>query len=269
MVPQAVDTSMKDFPVRNIFLPAALAASAVFSAFTLPTALKQSINHAVDLPLLDQQSQMRLDRVHKDIAIPYIGTVIVLSAGSGIATAELIRKWRSARQAAAQKVTLASAETDVSSDVVAEVDSQPTTLPLTDLDLVWPTSDSPEATAPIDKTALTYDFPGHLAEAAWPKEIASKTPTSGPESAADYTVVIFPGQYQRCRIQVPHLQEQLYAIEFDGRFYSLLSAGVSKEQAVAAITQLNQAERPAILTQMNQGYAVWVLEPQAQLVSVA
>lgn len=81
--------------------------------------------------------------------------------------------------------------------------------------------------------------------------------------------MIFPGQYQRCRIQIPGLPEHQYAIEFDHRFYSLLSSGVSKEQALVAVKQLSQEQRAAILTCMNQGYAVWVLEPDAQLISVA
>ena len=256
---------MKDFPVRNIFLPAALAASAVFSALTLPTALRQPTNHAVDLPLIDQNSQIRLSEVHKDIAIPYLGTVIVLSAGSGIATAELIRKWRSIYQATTEKTPLTSTETGLSSHIDTQDSPQLKMLPLTDLELAWPTSEDSAAASSPEEAASTYRFPEQVTEATWLENTMAETP----ELVDDYTVVIFPGQYQRCRIQVPHLQEQLYAIEFDNRFYSLLSAGISKEQAIAAISQLNQAERPAILTQMNQGYAVWVFEPQAQLLSVA
>ena len=297
---------MKDFPIRNIFLPAALAASAVFSAFTLPTALQRSTTHAVDLPLVTQKSQMGLGQVHKDIAIPYIGTVIVFSAGAGIATAELVRKWRAARLVAAQQAqqeaeyVKAEAEAEAELTTPGETEGQTTIFPLTDADFIWPTSES-EAEMVHQTTAFslvdpdiawpTSEFAEAEAEVAVTAEVAmteqrmanqmlshqvtkstcwAKHSVAEPEELAeDMTVIIFPGQYQRCRIQVPHLREQLYAIEFDERFYSLLTAGISKDQALAAITQLAKEERPAILTQMNEGHAVWVLEPQAKRVRVA
>ncbi|MEO1298816.1 MAG: hypothetical protein AAFW75_24160 [Cyanobacteria bacterium J06636_16] len=272
---------MKDFPIRNIFLPAALAASAVFSAFTLPAALQRSTTHAVDLPIITQKSQMGLGQVHKDVAIPYIGTVIVFSAGAGMATAELIRKWwairsaaaRAAQQEAACTAAYTEADTELAEADLTEAiaplatDVPATALPLADADLIWPTAvaDAAETPSTAEKTA-TYKFPEQLPAAAWAEPAIAQ-----PEAAAavDMTVVIFPGQYERCRIQVPHLREQLYAIEFDEKFYSLLSAGISKEQALAAVTQLAKEERPAILTQMNEGHAVWVLEPQAKRVFAA
>ncbi|MEO0985152.1 MAG: hypothetical protein AAFY20_06340 [Cyanobacteria bacterium J06639_14] len=258
---------MQDFPIRNIFLPAALAASAVFSALTLPTALQRSTTHAVDLPTSSQQSQMDLSRVHKDIAIPYIGTVIVLSAGAGIATAELVRKWHAARKSTAAQTPEADFADSFEDDSVSspEIPSSITSLPLRAPDFAWPTSKNLETASSAAKTWVDYDFPKQFTAATWETPAAVATVAQAP----DMTVVIFPGQYQRCRIQVPSQREQSYAIEFDEKFYSLLSAGVSKEQALAAITQLDQENRPAILTQMNEGYAVWVLEPEAQLISVA
>ncbi len=267
---------MKDFPVRNIFLPAALAASAVFSALTLPTALQRSTTHAVDLPVITQKSQMGLGQVHKDIAIPYIGTVIVFSAGAGIATAELIRKCWAARlaaqaaRAAQETAEYAEAEAE-STEAVAplietETDALTTALPLADPDFAWPTaSDAAVDMTPVAVKAATYEFPHQLPTAVWEEHPAMEPE----ETAADMTVVIFPGQYQRCRIQVPHLREHLYAIEFDEKFYSLLSAGISKDQALAAVAQLEEQEQPAILTQMNEGHAVWVLERQAKRVYAA
>ncbi|MFE4104737.1 hypothetical protein [Almyronema epifaneia] len=231
---------MKDFPIRNIFLPAVLVAGSVFSALTLPAVLKQTANDSISqLPVFNQAAAMSLGQVHKDVAIPYIGSVIVLSAGAGIATAELARKRQVARQKAAAAKATQPAAAPAAEPLLAA-------LPLASATFEWPTeapTASPEPVLPS------------LAAAA--------------DSDSSHTVVIFPGQYQRCRIQVPHLQEQLYAIEFDQQFYSLLSAGLSKAQALAAIEQLSQEDRAAILTRMNQGYAVWVQESQAQLVSVA
>ena len=259
---------MKDLPVRNIFLPAALVASSVFSALTLPVALEPSTSHVVNaLPILGQSNQMDLDNVHKDIAIPYIGTVIVLSAGAGILTAELVRKRYGARQKAAEQAALIG---DEGNKTAAGTDPGPVliSLPLANPAFEWPTPASSEAESFSESSLLRDVFPETLTSDARPGPFSAEAPDQL-NQGVDHKVVVFPGQYQRCRIQVPHLQEQNYAIEFDDQFYSLLTASVPKEQALAAIEQLAQEERAAILTRMNQGYAVWVLEPQAKLVSVA
>lgn len=254
---------MQNFPVRNIFLPATLVASAVFAAFTVPAALRQANNGLIStIPVLNRSAFMSPDRIHKDVAIPYIGTAIVLSAGAGIVTAELSRK----RHAASQKTVLQQAEFDSFEDISVAPESA--VFPISNPKFEWPTAETTDIAPSGENGFLDYNFPADMPEATWPEASTAKTPIETAQDA-DYTVVIFPGQYQRCRIQVSHLPEHLYAIEFDERFYSLLSAGIAKEQALAAIKQLNQEDRPAILTQMNQGYAVWVLEPQAQLVAVA
>ncbi|NJL86719.1 MAG: hypothetical protein HC886_13280 [Leptolyngbyaceae cyanobacterium SM1_1_3] len=173
------------------------------------------------------------------MAIPYLGTVIVLSAGAGIVTAELTRKRGAARQKADTLETASATEQQTGSMLSA--------MPVIDPACEWPTTG-------IDETV-------------WPES----QPKAFGEAKADLspTVVVFPGQYQRCRIQVPHLQEQLYAIEFNEQFYRLLSASISKAQALAAVEQMAQEDHAAVLTRMNEGYAVWVLEPQTKLVSVA
>lgn len=254
---------MQTFPVRNIFLPAALVASTVFGALTLPFALKQANHESVKaIPLLNRSALTGLDQIHKDIAIPYIGTAIVFSASAGIVTAELSRK----RQAISRRVVLQQSEFESFEALGAA--SLPAAFPAANPQFEWPASDTAATSMVGKENGLNYSFPTDMPEAVWTGTSTAIAPTeTTPET--DYTVVIFPGQYHRCRIQVSHLPEHLYAIEFDEKFYSLLSAGISKDQALSAIKQLNQEERPAILTQMNQGYAVWVLEPQAQLVSVA
>jgi hypothetical protein len=117
-------------------------------------------------------------------------------------------------------------------------------------------------------------FPTEIPEAAWlsPTTGESTRPRSSADAGfvADDTVTIFPGQYERCRIQVSGLPAQQYAIKFNEQFYSLLCSGISKEDALETVKQLEeQEERTAILTHMNQGYAVWVAEPTADLVEVA
>ncbi|WP_346293767.1 hypothetical protein [Sphaerothrix gracilis] len=241
---------MRDSPVRNIFLPAALVAGSVFSALMLPTILEKSTNSPVkSLPVLSQAAQMNLEQIHKDAAIPYIGTAIVLSAGAGVITAELARKHWTKGQKAAQLATQSTQGQPIPSHTQA-LESGFKSEAIAGQTVTWPSTET-------------------FIE-AWPEILASDEATAAiVEAEASHTVIIFPGQYQRCRVQVPRLPEQLYAIEFDEQFYSLLSAGIPKNEALEAVDQLAQENRAAILTRMNQGYAVWVLEPQAQFVSAA
>lgn len=265
---------MKDFPIRNIFLPATLVGTAIFSAmaFTLPT----FVNHysqkegIAGTSTWGARSPLELTGVHKEVMITYIGTAIVVSASAGLGAAELLRK-RSAQKSQAPSLKSALAElidqhsqqgnTDLEEEFSSLVAQH---LEANDLQGLMPAAANRVATPPTDVT-----FPVEIPEAVW--QAPAQAPPSSPDSAVetDDTVMIFPGQYQRCRIQVPNLSEQQYAIAFDQQFYSLLNSGITKEQALAAVKQLAAAERAAILTPMNQGYAVWVLEPEAELVSVA
>ncbi len=100
---------MSSIPLRNIFFPAVLMSSAVFSALTLPLVLVEPASHsqAIDAQatqnvvatdsssLLAQGFQPILDIFesgNKGLAIRYIGFSIVASVGAGIATAEVMRK---------------------------------------------------------------------------------------------------------------------------------------------------------------------------------
>lgn len=263
---------MKDLPVRNIFIPAALVASSIFSVLTLPVAFKQLNNPTVNkLPIFSQMHQMNVDNVHKDIAIPYIGTVIVLSAGAGIATAELARK-----HYARQEQSAAAAENTSSTGIhyggkPTEISFLLADLPLEDPTLQWPTPSQPHhlsASSPSE-TSLVDDFSKDTMTPETWSDFPASNVIDQPTPELEHKVIVFPGQYQRCRIRVPNHHEQLYAIEFNEQFYSLLNASIPKDQALAAIEQLTQENHAAILTRMNQGYAVWVLEAQATLVSVA
>ncbi|NJL87361.1 MAG: hypothetical protein HC886_17505 [Leptolyngbyaceae cyanobacterium SM1_1_3] len=227
---------MQDFPIRNIFMPAVLVAGSMFSLLTLPALLKQATNNTTEASSPSQAADFELGQSHKDIVIPYIGTAIILSTGVGIGTAELARKRCAARSAQAVQPSSLSKAIASNLETAMQIDIEPAEVNLL----------SPES-------------------AAWP-EAETKFKELRPEQLlskdASCTVVVFPGQYRRCRIQVPPLQTQVYAIEFDQQLYSLLSAGISKTEAIGAIEQLAKTNRAAILTRMNQGYAVWVLEPQ-------
>lgn len=257
---------MQDLPVRNIFLPATLVASAVFIGLTAPAAFLQPSNSAFSrVPLLNQAARIDFDHLHKDIAIPFIGTTIMLSAGAGIATAEIVRKRLSAQQEVlgtpvSDEFSFAEKAT-ASSNLVSE-------LPLVDETFRWPTAEGHGAVSAETPEAVETDLFDGVSGALWSPAAAAGT-WAHTASNMDEKVIVFPGQYQRCRIQIPQRQEQLYAIEFNEQFYSLLSAGIPKEDALSAVEQLTQEKRVAILTRMNQGYAVWVLESEAQRIQAA
>ncbi|NJN87052.1 MAG: hypothetical protein HC881_13110 [Leptolyngbyaceae cyanobacterium SL_7_1] len=86
---------MADFPLRNILVPAVLVSSTVFSVLTLPVLNVRPTSVALNLPsFLGGNLQYSIfERGNKNLTIRYIGFVIMASAGSGIATAELVRKW--------------------------------------------------------------------------------------------------------------------------------------------------------------------------------
>ena len=266
---------MKDFPIRNIFLPATLVGTSIFSimAFTLPTFIDQhSLNERA--PRLGVRSSLDLTGIHKELVITYIGSAIVMSASAGLGAAELLRK-RAVKKSNNSNLKSALAEfvdhhsqqsvTDLEvqfSALIAEHIGDPS------VDNQAPMEPGTEIASPA---AIDTRVSAAVSDSLWqmPSPAVEPSQAEPEEFETDSTIMIFPGQYLRCRIQVPDSPEQQYAIEFDHQFYSLLSSGVSQEQALAAVNQLAQEERAAILTRMNQGYAVWVLEPNAEVVSVA
>lgn len=265
---------MHDLPLRNIFLPATLVASTFFSVLTLPAVLLQSPDDILAwLPSSKRPSQIDLAYIHKEVMIPYIGTTIILSAGAGVVTAELVRKRLSAKQTSANEIE-ATADPQEGFDNFLSISagdesSLMPTLPLTDDTFKWPTFDREEPLVSASVISTSDDSGSSLVpQKAESEAMLSKTDTSMPQEK-DHKIVIFPGQYRRCRIQLPHVPEQQYAIEFNEQFYSLLIAGISKDDALKAVEDLATEDRTAIVTPMNQGHAVWVLEPAAQQAAVA
>lgn len=256
---------MQDLPIRNIFLPATLAASSIFLGLTLPAALVASDSSLLNqLPILNRSINIDWRNLHKDIAIPYIGTTVMLSAGAGVATAEIMRKRLTDKQPPAPEESSEAATPPPVSP--AQGDGSFPGLPLTDARFEWPTLSEAESIS--QEPSAADSAPATLWNLAQPQPpLQAEKPQRNPQ--LDQKVVIFPGQYQRCRIQVPQVQEQLYAIEFNEQFYSLQIAGITKDEGLSAVEQLSRENQVAILTRMNQGYAVWVLEPDAQKPSAA
>ncbi|MGJ3248305.1 MAG: hypothetical protein ACFE0I_19775 [Elainellaceae cyanobacterium] len=73
--------------------------------------------------------------------------------------------------------------------------------------------------------------------------------------------------YQTCRVTIPSLAQCLFALKIDGHYYRLFRIQSFKERASKIARHLEHQGRTVILTQINQGYAVWVHELEAVLES--
>ncbi len=70
-------------------------------------------------------------------------------------------------------------------------------------------------------------------------------------------------QYQRCRIQVPHLKQRLLAILFEGQYYSFFRTETTKEKVLEIINKLSHKIQKYVITKTEKGYFVWVWQPEA------
>jgi hypothetical protein len=72
-------------------------------------------------------------------------------------------------------------------------------------------------------------------------------------------------QYQTCYICVPDLDMRLAAVSVDGKYYALFKLVESREKAVELSSKLLRGGDEIVITKVEQGYAVWVLEVDAYL----
>lgn len=71
-------------------------------------------------------------------------------------------------------------------------------------------------------------------------------------------------QYQRCRIEVPHLKRRLLAILVDGQYYSFFRAERTKEKVLEIIAKLSPKVQKTVITKTEKGYFIWALEPEVK-----
>lgn len=70
--------------------------------------------------------------------------------------------------------------------------------------------------------------------------------------------------YQRCRIKVPHLEQRLLAILFEGQYYSFFRAETTKEKVLEIIAKLSHRVQKTVITKTEKGYFIWVWEPEVK-----
>jgi hypothetical protein len=71
-------------------------------------------------------------------------------------------------------------------------------------------------------------------------------------------------QYTACHVKVEDSQQQLAAICVSGAYYSFFRIERSQPAAFKVGLRLDQRGDTPIITKIPKGYAVWVLEPDAQ-----
>jgi hypothetical protein len=69
--------------------------------------------------------------------------------------------------------------------------------------------------------------------------------------------------YQTCRIKVPHLEQRLFAILFDGQYYSFFRAEETMEKVLEIMAKLGQRVQKTVVTKTEKGYVIWAFEPKA------
>ncbi len=80
-------------------------------------------------------------------------------------------------------------------------------------------------------------------------------------------LLTYKGQYNSCQIKVPDVDAKLSAIEVDCQYFSLFRRFEHAEAAISALHKLAKqgGEVLALTKQKNNGYIMWALELDAQL----
>lgn len=254
---------------RGAVLPAILVASTVFSGLTLPFFYHSRVESAepveatVELPFLNAQLQPILVHQNRDLTIRYIGGAIVLSVAAGMTTLELQRRWHAAVGRRRQQTAT----------TVIDQTSAPACA-------FSPTSLAPTAgihPAPIDPAILELDSLTAEPERGWLAELIASSADAdrmawpdvdGSEQAAQLGQIIERAEeLPTCQIWSTDQHRRLLAIQFEGQYYSFFRLCSSRQAAWETAESLS-AKHHLIITQADQMYALWVLQPEAQLASL-
>jgi hypothetical protein len=282
---------MSGFPFRDIVLPAVLVSSATFAGLTLPFAFFTSEPVTVELPpFFSGQIQPIFATERKDMAIRYVGFAIVASVGAGMGTVEFIRTRQASQKLTqtqkqvsslqlslqgkeAQIETLKQAGDTAYADPILEAAEPPIEtdeFPTLSLEQ-YLAAETPERELQPSGHTGTFDDAFFSSGAAIPAEWvdpASATAVQlpnyavAPIASADSPLPVCR-EFVTCRVRVPHLQRSLFALLYEGEYYSLFRLRDDQEQALSIAAHLNQSGQKTVMTEADPGYAVWVHQPQA------
>lgn len=294
--------NMTSYSLSNVLLPAVFISSAVFSTLTVPLALIKSEPVTVEVPpFFSQEIQPIFNGEHKDVAIPYIGFAIVVSVGAGIASVEVMRRWQTYHESLetqeqlpnlphnskgkealklpeyrpetsaidlSTKVEGFSSQSLTATNAITEESFMAVEAPEQVVDAVK--LGFPQSTI-IHQTTPSFTDYEKLNLSSSPQEndsVQLRSDRIGSQEAvqdldlAVSQIIESQHLYQTCRIKVPHLEQRLFAILFEGQYYSFLRAEETKEQALEIIAKLDHRTQKTVVTKTEKGYMVWALEPE-------
>ncbi len=291
---------MSTSPLSNVLLPAVFVSSAVFSTLTLPLALIKSEPMVIEIPpFFSGEIQPIFDGQHKEIAIPYIGFSIVVSVGAGMATVEVYRRWQQLRESATAEQesptpTADSPALEAQPEAIEMPEYRPqvSAIDLPPLDEVF----SPQVITTPDPTPEAEDIAIEAAEPVveFPPTLSPQPPvltlvSTPPDLShvvqgnnvvqlesyrlrvvepveqldlAGAKILESRQQYQTCRIQVPHLKRRLFAISFNGQYYSFLRVEKTKEKALEVLAKLGDRVGETAIAKTEKGYTIWARESE-------
>jgi hypothetical protein len=282
---------MNSSAFEKVLLSAILTSCTVFSVLMVAFIPRRPEPITIE-PLDRLESTENINQ--RDVMIRHIGMSIVVSVGAGITTAELIRKWGRSREARLEGQQGFSAQAML--QAVAPNFAPDLALPGDGFTASLGGITEPAGTADrleFHKPAVSVLAPDRSAESEQPDlplflfqpsaPLQSEDinwfqplqPDASVEASAELrlqgeewrptlqAVLASRGQYQTCRISVPELAERVLAILFDGQHYRFIKLVGDREQAFRLAVRLDQRGEPAVITDMDERYAVWALEPAA------
>ena len=96
-------------------------------------------------------------------------------------------------------------------------------------------------------------------------QVHSQPPKSD-RTVAPTKILESRSQYQSCRVRVPDLELPVAAILVDREYYSFFKAVKEAEKVLAIVAKLGNRGDSTAITKTGSGYAIWVIEPESDVV---
>ncbi|WP_448563166.1 hypothetical protein [Trichothermofontia sp.] len=113
----------------------------------------------------------------------------------------------------------------------------------------------------VTRTGKGYTLWVWEPEATLKKAVAAK-PTGTPP--ASFKLLVTPEQFPFWSVQVPDLSQSLQAVEVAGQYYSLFRLETNVDRLFDIVAKMTQRGDITVVFAASQGYAICVLEPDAQ-----
>lgn len=98
-----------------------------------------------------------------------------------------------------------------------------------------------------------------------PQPPVSNPPPTSMHQGSDRCGILRRTEYETCHITLPDQVRPVAAIAVSDQFYSLFKAQQSLQDAQAIAQRLQEQGDLSLITLLPTGYAIWVWEPDAQL----